>query len=65
LNRIVIKCPTTGKLVYTGFAMDPITFAALPVEDMDPIKCPACNQLHRWKKKDALFEREDEVPKKA
>ena len=59
MNRIVIKCPTTGKLIYTGFAMDPHSFAALPVEEMDPIECPACHQLHRWQKKDALFERED------
>ena len=59
MNRIVIRCPTTGKLIYTGFAMDPETFAASPVEEMDPIECPACHQMHRWAKKDALFERED------
>jgi hypothetical protein len=59
VNRIVIKCPITGKLVYTGFAMDPETFNASPVEEMDPIECPACHQMHRWTKKDALFERED------
>lgn len=59
MNQIVIKCPTTGTLVYTGFAMDPQTFLALPVEDMDPIECPACHKMHRWTKKDALFERED------
>ena len=59
MNQIVIKCPITGKLVYTGFAMDQQTFTALPIEEMDPIECPACHQLHRWAKKDALFERED------
>ena len=58
MNRIFIKCPTTGKLINTGFAMDQATFTALPVEEMDPIECPACHQQHRWKKKDALFERE-------
>jgi hypothetical protein len=57
LNRIMIKCPKTGKLVYTGFAMDAQTFDALPIEDQDPIQCPACNQMHRWKKRDAIFER--------
>jgi hypothetical protein len=59
LNRIVIKCPNTGKLIYTGFAMDPQTFGALPIEEMDPLECPACHKIHRWQKKDALFERED------
>jgi hypothetical protein len=51
-------------LVYTGFAMDPATFAALPIEEMDPIECTACHKLHRWAKKDALFEREDAPPPK-
>ncbi|HEV7839349.1 MAG TPA: hypothetical protein VGO75_14875 [Gemmatimonadaceae bacterium] len=59
MNRIVIKCPNTGKMVYTGFAMDPATFGSLPVEEMDPIECPACHKMHRWKKTDAMFERED------
>ena len=59
MNRIVIKCPNTGKLIYTGFAMDQATFSMLPIEEMDPIECPACHQQHRWQKKDALFERSD------
>ena len=29
------------------------------VEEMDPLECPACHKVHRWQKKDALFERED------
>lgn len=59
MNRIVIKCPTTGKMIYTGYSMDPATFGAIPIEQMDPIECPACRRMHRWGKKDALFERED------
>lgn len=58
LNRILIKCPNTGKLIYTGFSMDPQTFEASPIEEMDPIRCPACHQTHSWTKKDALFERD-------
>jgi hypothetical protein len=58
----MIKCPTTGKLVYTGFAMDSQTFAMLPIEDQDPIMCPACKQMHRWKKRDAILERESSTP---
>lgn len=67
VNRIVIKCPNTGKMIYTGYSMDPQTFGAIPIEQMDPIACPACKRMHRWGKKDALFEREDpkEGPKKA
>ena len=62
LNRIMIKCQKTGKLVYTGFAMDAQTFEMLPIEDQDPIKCPACGQMHRWKKRDAILERETSPP---
>ena len=62
MNRILIKCPTTGKLVYTGFAMDVQTFEMLPIEEQDPIKCPACKQMHRWKKRDAILERDSSTP---
>lgn len=64
LNRIVIKCPNTGKMIYTGYSMDPLTFGAIPIEQMDPIECPACHKMHRWGKEDALFER-DQDPKKS
>lgn len=62
MNRIMIKCPKTGKLVYSGFAMDAQTFEMLPIEDQDPIKCEACGQMHRWKKRDAILERESSPP---
>ena len=58
VNRILIKCPTTGKLIYTGFAMDMETFEASPIEEMDPVECPACHKMHRWRKRDAILERE-------
>ena len=55
MHRIFIKCPSTNKLIYTGFAMDAAIFRASPVEQ-NPIDCPACKQKHSWKKEDALFE---------
>ena len=55
MHRIFIKCPTTGKLINTGFAMDPDIFTASPIE-ATPVECPACRQKHAWTKKDALFE---------
>ncbi|MFL5583572.1 MAG: hypothetical protein ACJ78K_01800, partial [Gemmatimonadaceae bacterium] len=58
VNRILIKCPNTGKMIYTGYSMDPQTFEASPIEEMDPIECPACHQTHRWTKRDARFERD-------
>jgi hypothetical protein len=38
--------------------MDAQTFEMLPIEEQDPIQCPACKQMHRWKKRDAILERE-------
>ena len=58
LNRILIKCPNTGKMIYTGYSMDPQTFELSPIEEMDPVECPACHQTHRWTKRQALFERD-------
>lgn len=62
MNRILIKCPKTGKLIYTGFAMDAATFESLPIDEQDPIQCPACHGMHRWKKRDAIIERESSAP---
>ena len=58
VNRILIKCPNTGKMIYTGYSMDPQIFELSPIEEMDPIQCPACHETHRWTKKQALFERD-------
>jgi hypothetical protein len=55
VNRILIKCPATGKFIYTGFAMDPAIFEFSPVE-LNPVECPICKGTHRWTKKDAFFE---------
>jgi hypothetical protein len=64
VNRILIKCPNTGKLIYTGFSMDIDTFEASPIEEMDPIECPACRKSHRWAKRDAILERETPMKSK-
>lgn len=45
-------------MIYTGYAMDPAIFEASPIEEMDPVECPACRQTHKWTKKDARFERD-------
>jgi hypothetical protein len=42
--------------------MDLQTFEMLPIEEQDPIMCPACKQMHRWKKRDAILERDSSTP---
>jgi hypothetical protein len=49
-------------MVYTGFAMDAETFANSPIEEQDPIQCPACHQMHKWRKRDAILERDSAAP---
>jgi endogenous inhibitor of DNA gyrase (YacG/DUF329 family) len=56
VNRIFVRCPNTGKPVFTGFAMDPAIFESSPVEQ-NAIHCPTCGKEHQWQKKDAIFER--------
>jgi len=60
VNRIFIECPTTRKLVFTGFAMDRATFESSPIEQ-NAVHCPACGKEHEWQKSDAMFEAEDQV----
>jgi len=57
MNRIFIKCPETGRLIFTGFAMDPQIFDTSPVEQ-NAIQCPVCGQEHQWQKSDAILEKE-------
>jgi len=61
VNRIFIKCPTTRKLVFTGFAMDHAIFESSPIEQ-NAIHCPACGKDHEWQKSDAMFEAEESGP---
>ncbi len=44
--------------------MEGQTFEMLPIEEQDPIQCPACHQMHKWKKRDAILEREVAPPSK-
>ena len=53
-----LKTQISGRMTVVADKMDPQTFEASPIEEMDPIECPACHQTHRWNKRDARFERD-------
>jgi predicted RNA-binding Zn-ribbon protein involved in translation (DUF1610 family) len=55
MGAVKIKCPTTGKAVSTGIAMDRASFESSQMSD-NKFKCPACGQMHAWDKKDAWVE---------
>jgi hypothetical protein len=52
MGLVVIKCPSTGKEVPTGFAMDKASFASSSMSG-NSFTCPACRKQHTWNKADA------------
>ena len=49
---LVIKCPNTGKELFTGIAMDEKSFESGNIHD-NMVDCPFCGQMHVWQKEDA------------
>ena len=54
MAKVCIKCPQTGKLIPTGWDIDRTSFETMSITDCK-IQCPACGQMHRWSKEDAIF----------
>jgi endogenous inhibitor of DNA gyrase (YacG/DUF329 family) len=52
MGQIVIKCPTTDKVVATGMGADKKSFEARDWYH-NSFRCPACGKTHVWDKKDA------------
>lgn len=44
---IIIKCPSTGKFIRTGFMADPHGFATGTYQN-NTTPCPHCGRNHRW-----------------
>lgn len=55
MPNVMITCPNTGKLVPTGFAMDPSAMKTATLEGNE-FTCPACGKDHEWKMADAVSE---------
>jgi hypothetical protein len=56
MANVVIKCPTTDKLVPTGIAMDAQSFQRAEMGTNTLGNCPACGGNHVWNKEDAQLE---------
>lgn len=54
--NIMIKCPATGKSVFTGMSTDQQSWAG-SVYSGNGFSCPACEQTHFWDKKDAFLQK--------
>ena len=55
MGIVVIRCPTTGRVISTGIEADGNTFACSPVFYADSY-CALCNTRHRWFARDAWVE---------
>ena len=52
MPEIVIKCPTTKKVVPTGLISEKIRLDSLS-GIIFKLRCPACLKIHKWKRDDA------------
>jgi hypothetical protein len=55
MQRILIRCPILDRAVPTGLTTDTIKLDTL--EMTLTMRCPACDRIHTWKKKDAWIEK--------
>lgn len=55
MGKVVIKCPTTGKVIPTGMASDKSSFESSQFVN-NIARCPACGQKHVWNKADAWLQ---------
>ncbi len=51
MPRVMIECPETRKLVYTGLNLDWFAFESTQLGE-NALRCPSCGGVHAWDKKD-------------
>jgi hypothetical protein len=59
LARLMIRCPATQSLLYTGATMDETLFERpMSLTGRHITSCAHCHSVHRWGKTDVILERE-------
>jgi len=56
IRRLLVRCPSTSKLVATGQTIDEQLWAGTP-RRTGKFTCPHCNRVHSWVKKDVVLAR--------
>lgn len=56
MGRVMIKCPNTGKLVFTGVLSAKNMFDKSAIKETRMAKCPACGKEHIWTKEQAVLQ---------
>ena len=56
LKRILVRCPTTGKLTVTGQTVEEELWAETKLK-AHKAACPHCQGTHAWSKNDVVLAR--------
>jgi hypothetical protein len=56
IKRILVRCPSTGKLTPTGKTVKEAAWESTKL-DRPRLTCPHCKQVHNWTKKDVVLAR--------
>lgn len=55
MARVMIECPQTGRMVYTGLNLSWNTFEIYKIGE-SCIECPYCGEVHVWTRPDAVLD---------
>jgi len=56
MAKVMIKCPDTGKLVFTGIVGDKALMERLQIKQNKMARCSACGKEHLWTKDQAVLQ---------
>ena len=56
IKRILVRCPSTGKLTPTGQTVEEALWETAKLKK-PRLTCPHCRQVHNWTKKDVVLAR--------
>ena len=55
MPRVLIRCPTSGRDVYTGLRLNWLTFEAYEF-GRQKLVCPSCGEEHEWGESDVILD---------
>ncbi len=55
MPKLMIRCPKTGKAIFTGIVMDKASFESSSLSE-NSVQCTECGNAHTWNKDGAFLE---------
>ena len=56
MAKVMIKCPETGKMVFTGILGDQSLLERIKIQKNKMARCAACGKEHLWTKEQAVLQ---------